>query len=183
MFRLLNLLALLGAVAWSGAKWPDWEPAVTSLALLATLIGQEVSRSRKDRSQARDRALFLRFKDEFPSTGKTTRFLKEFDIGNSFPADSLDDLDRFLTQWSNAECQFLDSRMESERKVLLVVGKEFNLRLSNSISPDARGRYSIKLHDMELRPDMLKLQGELNDLATRVYRAHQNLMRAGARLE
>lgn len=97
--------------------------------------------------------------------------------------DSLEELDRFLAQWNNAECQFLDKRLEQARKVLLIVGKEFSLRLSNSISPDSRGRYSIGLHDMEMRPEMLELQRELNKLATRVYRAHQGLMQVGARLE
>ena len=41
MIKLLNLLGLLAAVAWL-ARHPDWEPAVTSIGLFASLIALEV---------------------------------------------------------------------------------------------------------------------------------------------
>lgn len=180
MLRFLNLVALLGSVAWL-SKSPDWEPLVTSIGLFGALLAQEYPLLKGNRE--RDRALFLLFKQQFPSNGKTARFLKDHDIGGAFSTDALNDLDRFLGEWTNAEHEFIDGKLETARKALLIVGRQFNRKLSNAVSMDHNGRYSIGLHDMEMRPEMLLLQKELNDEATRVFRAHQGLMRAGSRIE
>jgi hypothetical protein len=47
MMKLLNLLGLLAPVAWL-ARHPDWEPALTSIGLFASLIALKVSDKKKN---------------------------------------------------------------------------------------------------------------------------------------
>lgn len=180
MLRFLNLVALLISVVWLSRN-PDWEPAVTALGLFAALLAQEYPRLKKN--QDRDRELFLKFKSQFPSNGKTAKFLRNHDIGGSFSTDVLDELDRFLEEWTNAEHEFIDQQLEIARKALVIVGREFSRNISSAVCLDRNDRYSIGLHDMELRTEMLALKNRLNNEATRVFRAHQSLMRAGSRIE
>lgn len=180
VLRLLNLIALLIAVAWL-ARNPDWEPAVTVMSLLVGLLAQEYPRLKSNAE--RDRALFLKLKDQFPSNGKTAKFLQQHDFGASYSPDSTDDLDRFLSEWSNAEHEFINRNIEQARKVLLLIGHEFRQKLSIAVEMNRRGWYEIGMHEPETRPEMFQLQSQLNDLASRVYKAHQNIMRAGSRVE
>lgn len=180
MLRLLNLAALLVAVAWL-ARAPDWEPAVTVIGLLAAILAQEYPRLKKNVD--RDRILFLKLKEQFPSNGKTAHFLRSHDIGAPFPSDSTEDLDQFLSEWCNAEHEFLDRGLEQARKTLLIIGREFRHRLALSVEMNHRGWYTIGMQDMEMSGEMFKLQSELNRFSSRVYKAHQNLMRAGKQIE
>jgi len=180
VLRLLNLLILLAAVAWL-ARSPDWEPAVTSLGLLAALLGQEYPRLKSNRE--RDKALFLRFKTEFPTNGTSARFLRDHDIGAPFSTNATNELDAFLEGWDNAEHEFIDRKLETARKVLLITGTEFRNRLTTQIAMDRNGRYSIGMDDMEMRPEMFTKRNELNRLSTSVYKSHQNVMRAGKYVE
>ena len=180
MLRLLNLIALLGTVAWL-ARTPDWEPAVTSLGLLAALLGQEYPRLKSNRE--RDKALFLKFKAEFPTNGRTARFLREHDIGAPYHPDSNHDLDAFLEKWDNAEHEFVDRRLDAARKVLLITGRKFRQRLSTEVTMNHRGWFSIGMDDMEMRPEMFAKRDELNKMSSAVFKSHQHLMRAGKHVE
>ncbi|HKQ93014.1 MAG TPA: hypothetical protein VJZ77_20305 [Blastocatellia bacterium] len=98
MIKLLNLLGLLAAVAWL-ARHPDWEPAVTSIGLFASLIALEVSDKKKNSKELlneTDRKLFEQFCKEFPSDGNSARFLSEHDLGVSWHAQKLYEIDNFL---------------------------------------------------------------------------------------
>ncbi len=180
MLRLLNLLILLVAVAWL-AKSPDWEPAVTSLGFLATLLGQEYPRLRSNRE--RDKALFRSFKTEFPTNGISARFLRDHDLGASFSNDASNQLDAFLERWDNAEHEFIDRKLETARKVLLIVGRNFRNRLATEVTIDRSGRYSIGMNDMAMRPEMFTKRNQLNRLSKSVYKSHQDVMRAGKYVE
>ena len=180
MLRLLNLVALLASVAWL-ARTPDWEPAVTSLDLLAALLAQEYPRLKSNRD--RDKALCLKFKAEFPTNGRSARFLREHDLGGSFSTNSNDELDAFLDKLDNAEYEFIDRRLETARKVLLITGRKFRGRLSTEITMNHRGWFSIGMDDMEMRPEMFAKRDELNRLSSTVYKAHQDVMRAGKYVE
>lgn len=180
MFRLLNLFALLVSVAWL-ARSPDWEPGVTSLVFLIALLGQEYPRLKFN--QERDRALFLRFKAEFPTSGRSARFLEDHDIGAPFSANTNDELDAFLANWDNTEHEFIDQRLETARKVLLINGNKFRQKLSTEIAVNRQGLFSIGMDDMEMRPEMFAKREELNRLASVVYKSHQEVMRAGKYVE
>lgn len=180
----LNLLALLGAVVWL-ARAPDWEPAVTSIALLATLVGLEVrGRGLLARKPTVDSKLFDEFLREFPSNGKSARFLLDQDIGAPFHQSALREMDRFVDHWNDAEHEFHNKELETKRIALYKHCRDFRVRLSVNIGLVGRSAefYSLGIDDFEMRPEKLSLQQSLNDEASDVYRAHQELVRAGRRI-
>lgn len=176
----INLAALLVAVAWL-ARAPDWEPVVTSLVLLATLVGQELAPSLRGAVDQHDRRLFDQFLEDFPSNGSSARFLSEHDIGNSFPRDDLDQLTYFTVHWDNAEREFHDKALEKNRQKLLRLAKEFRHDLSLNIFPIDGGWFSMELRDYEDRPKKLEKRDALNKQATEVYEVHQGLVRLGTK--
>jgi len=180
LLRLINLLALLAAVAWL-SKQPDWEPFITTLGLFVTLLGQELPRTKQNR--IRDKALFEQFKSTFPSNGRSAKFLRDHDIGGSFHPEVLNELDAFLFGWDNSEHEFIDSDLEAARKVLHINGRDFRGELSIEVSMSHAGMLTMGMHDFELRKEMLDKRDELNRLASRVYKAHQNLMKLGKHFE
>jgi len=101
--RLLNLLALLASVAWWG-KQGGWESVITSLGLLAAFIYQDVNVG--DKAPTHDEQLYRKFLADFPSNGSSARFFKEHDIGVRFRSDRLNEFDRFMDTWQNAEHEF-----------------------------------------------------------------------------
>ena len=180
VIKAINLVALLVSVAWL-SRAPDWEPVVSSLVLLATLIGQEIASIRRSSVDSHDRALFDRFLEEFPSNGSSARFLNEQDIGSSFPRDDLDQLTQFTRDWGNAEHEFHDGELEKVRKKFLEAAKIFRSELSLNIFPIDGGWFSMDLQDFEDRPEKINKRDEFNKQATEVYEAHQELVRLGTR--
>ena len=176
--KLINLFALLGAVAWF-ARSPDWEPAITTLVLLSTLIGQEIVPSIKQNQSEHDINLLQNFLSVFPSNGRSVMFLKDHDLGGSFPAEDLEELTEFVHEWDNAEHEFKNQKIEGKRSNLLKLSKSFRSALSLSIFSDGHGYFSMELKDFEDRPHILEKRDRLNELASKVYEAHQELIRSG----
>jgi hypothetical protein len=185
MLKVLNLLALLGAVAWL-ARHPDWEPAITSIALLAALIASEVSgkrRENRNRLSEIDKALFQKFCEELPSDGKSVKFLLLHDLGTSFHDEQLMDIYNFVDCWTNAEYEFQNKRLEEKKKELYRLLNDFIRELAEHSFPSHReGWNSLELEDFETRPEKLALRDHLNEMATNAYQAHQDLVKEGRRL-
>lgn len=174
--RLLNLLALLGTTAWL-ARAPDWEPLVTFIGLLAALVGQEIWPVLKNEDN--DKILFEKFLAEFPSIGDSARFLQDQDIGAPFLSDALKELDAFVRNWGNAEHEFRNEKLETQRKKLFDLAETFRNELSVSVYPGGGGFLTMDIKDLEDRPEKLKRRDHLNEMATRVFREHQELIRLG----
>ena len=176
VIRLLNLFALLGAVAWL-ARAPDWEPLVTSFALLAAFLGQELWPALKPLGN--DKKLFECFLSDFPSNGRSARFLDEHDIGGSFRSDDLNELYNFLNTWNDAEHEFHNKKLEAQRKKLWKAANKFCSELSLKVYAGREGFLTMDLKDFEDRPEALATRDNLNNLATQVFREHQEFVRIG----
>ena len=178
VLRLVNLLALLGAIVWL-ARAPDWEPLVTSVGLFGVLVGHEFKLQRND---GRDRSLFERFLADLPSAGRSLRFLEHQDIGASFHSDDLSELDHFAQTWENAEHEFQDQKLEVQRKKLLQALRTFRNELSvNIFAGRPSGFLTMDLNDHEDRPEVWATRNRLNNLASVVHVEHQELVRLGRR--
>ncbi|HYD34170.1 MAG TPA: hypothetical protein VEA39_06315 [Methylophilaceae bacterium] len=177
--RFLNLLALLAAVAWL-ARIPSWEPLITSIALLATFIGQELWPLLKQSDK--DKLLLDKFQSEFPSNGRSVLFLQGHDIGAPFNSDRLNEIDAFASTWDNAEHEFRNGKLEKQRRKLLNSARIFRADLSLNVFSGSRGYLTMDLKDYEDRPEKIATRNRLNDLATQVFKDHQELVRLGRKL-
>ena len=180
IIKLINLFALLGSVAWF-SRSPDWEPAITSLVLLSTLIGQDLAQNTNPTVDKHDQELFKKFIQDFPSNGHSASFLKDHDMANSFPKEDLNELNNFTSQWNNAEYEFHNKILESKRKNLYLLSKRFLDDLSVHIFSNGAGFFSMELKDFEDRPDILEKRVNLNKDATEIYEAHQEFIRLGSK--
>ena len=57
ILKIINFAALLVSAIWLGAKWPDLEPVVTTLGLLAIYLGMEIPGYLKERKSAQKDAI------------------------------------------------------------------------------------------------------------------------------
>lgn len=178
--KILNLLALMGAVAWL-ARNPDWEPLVTVIILFASYLGLEITDHRKLSNH--DKEVFEKMLAELPPDGRGMNFLKHQDIGASFESNCLDELDNFIHHWNDAMHEFQNKKMEKKRKELYQKMHTFRNKLClNVFASGQRGWLTMDLEDMEMDLDKLKKRDELNDMATEVYEIYQKLVRIGRKL-
>ncbi|KAB7707337.1 hypothetical protein P0C22_15965 [Plesiomonas shigelloides] len=186
MIKVFNLISLLIAVSWL-SRDPSWEPLLTSFTLFSTYLYQEVKLHRNNLTVSpvlnkMDAALIEKFKLALPSDGIAMNFLKEHDLGCSFNANKLTDIDDFINDWANAEHEFTNTELEAIRSSLLQKMMEFRDELSIAIHPKGSGWFDIGLRDFEDRPEMFQLKEKLNSMATEIYKEHQSLIRASNRL-
>lgn len=186
--NLFAVAALVGAEAWflhgyfSGT--PEFEPALAFVTALGVLLGKDPIRSvLKGPAVEHDRELYARFLSDFPSNGRSARFLESHDIGTPFRSDVLTELDRFSESWAGAEHEFISSPLELQRRKLLRRLGDFRKELSLSVfAANTQGFLTMDLRDFEDRPEMLAKRERLNQLATDVFAEHQELIRIGRRM-
>ncbi|MEZ8146967.1 hypothetical protein [Enterovibrio norvegicus] len=126
-----------------------------------------------------DTVLFDEFIRLLPSNSETVYFLKEHDLGDSFHYDKLKGIDEFISDWNDAEHEFINKDLEELRITLLKKMKVFRAKLSSTIQSKGDGWFSIGLNDLEFRPEIFALRDELNGMATGVFETHQQLIRTG----
>jgi hypothetical protein len=136
---------------------------------------------------AADRALFAEFRQLLPSGRDPVTLLRDYDFGAAFRWDSLDPLSEFVRAWDDAEHQFHDSGVETERQHLLDLASAFVNRLAMDAGPDEGGWYSIvpvehrdtfRLGDRE---NDVRRVDEVNQMATEVYNQHQHFVEVARR--
>lgn len=127
-----------------------------------------------------DRLLFAKFLEQFPSNGKVANFLKEWDLGNSFPRARVGEIEHFTEEWRNAQHEFIDSTLEDKRVDLIEKLDSFQHKLvHNTWTSDVNPDYlSMELDDFDDGSHRWQIRDELNEMATAAYEAHQELIRA-----
>lgn len=132
--------------------------------------------------KATDKALFAKFMDTLPSSG-SIEFLKTFDMGfGSFDTDQLSQLKDFYYSWNNPEYEFLNTDLESKRRELGNVVDEYfvsygkNTFLRNDCLDQKRAY--VPTEWKETHPENYRQAvDELNSLADKVVKAHEDLVR------
>ncbi len=183
--KTLTLIALLASVAWV-ARDPGWEPAITSIGLLISLIGIEIAEKKKSLRNTlnnADKVLFETFCKEFPSDGVTMRLLRERGYGDIFSLPELDDIIVFLDKWNSADHEFQNKELEKSRKHLYDIVRQYKselMRNSFSLPTDTR-IFSIGPKDVPLDDSRRATSEFLNGLGDSIIEEHQNLIRLGRR--
>ena len=147
--NLIALAALVGTEAWflKGyfAGQPDFEPGIAFIAALGVLLLKDPIRTKLSgggTARAHDETLFQDFLRVLP-TEPTIRLLKEHDFGDSLRKQAVDPLYEFNATWESVEKEFLDKRLEKEKKALFclardlaneIAGRTVPVRMEGSIS-------------------------------------------------
>lgn len=177
--KMLNLIALLCAVAWF-SRAPDWEPLITALGLLAAFIAQEI-KSFKNQRPSPDNQLFQEFLEVLPSGGGSIEFISHFNMaGFAFDSKNLNDLRKFSYEWDNAEHEFADLDLEHLRKRLLAKIDEYLNYFALNTWPTSTGFQTVPPEwEIEQPQRFRETVSKLHDLAGTIVELHQDLVRLG----
>jgi hypothetical protein len=128
-----------------------------------------------------DFKLLEKFLQEFPSDCSSVILLKDHDFGNLFNRDYLKNIDDFYNRWNGAEYRFMNNDIDEKRFGFHCLCQSFLLKIAEYTSPVDSSSFSSVVPD-HLRgewdiPDWVQSQvTELNDLATEVYKKHQEFI-------
>lgn len=137
------------------------------------IVSQELKHS--------DFKLLEKFLQEFPSDCPSVILLKDHDFGNSFNRDYLKNIDDFYNRWNSAEYRFMNNAIDEKRFGFHSLCQSFLLKIAEYTSQVGASSFSSVVPD-HLRgewdiPDWVQSQvTELNDLATEVYKKHQDFI-------
>lgn len=132
-FTIENIVVVLSLImfeAWflkgyfSGS--PEFEPAIGFLVVLGTLFAKDKIKEHFGLSSeggGHDLSLFEEFQRIFP-VEPTLRLLKETDFGASFRKQDIQPLYNFVESWDSVEKEFLNKKIENDRKALYQAAKE-----------------------------------------------------------
>jgi len=172
--RILNLLAFLASLAWLITD-PSWEPLVTFLTLLATLLVQFFLPSDPLKIEP-DRKLFNRLHDLLPS--QRMRFISDYNFGAAFRIEWIEPLFDFAELWTGPDHEFDDKKLERKKNKLRDTVREFTAVIALNTFPE---KPSIQRLPRELQRDdpkeYWKLAEKINELASQVSNDHQDLVR------
>jgi len=127
-----------------------------------------------------DRTLFEEFLKVLPNDSPALHFLRHTDLGASFRSTNIDVLVSIAQTWDDATHEFINDVVEAERKKFMDALTKFlsTLFQFSHPHPHMQGWMTIGMDDLEMRPEMFALRDNLNNLATKVYDTHQELIRA-----
>lgn len=148
-------------------------------AIALRLDSLEFQKQRERREM--DIRLFESLTELLPSNGRAMSLAREQDFSNSFAIAAVEPVTEFVQTWDNAEHEFLNKRIEAQKKSLLELASDFTLKIAQYTSPTGNGRQSAIPSRMNVDfgfPEYLKKEiRELNEAASAFHHAHQSLIR------
>jgi len=178
IIQLITLIALLIGIAWFIHK-PDFEPALTSLLIAATLVGLIVEEKFSTIREV-DKKLFEDLKQTLPSNGSIAVIDQHNMAGWSFQWSQLDDLDNFAHNWGDAEHEFLTKKLEAKRKLLHQKVRDYLMLLAKETFPRSNPGFSSVPEEWEIeQPERFeRVVEQLHEQAGEIVELHQDLFRA-----
>lgn len=132
----------------------------------------------RNEAQKRDKALLDQFLAEFPSAGRFCAFLSDQDVAAPFSNKVLVDLVSLVDNWNDAEHEFRNIKIETQRKKLWEMASRYRPELLRNIFP--AGSHELLAMDLghgDLRVQREEKRKELNETASQIFREHQELIR------
>ena len=183
LVKLVFLAALLITGGWVGAN-PSWDSWGSFFASLAAYGSVEIRQLRKLKALCYndgDLALFRHFSDLFSPSSGCMQLLKDHDFGGLFHSKRLEPLHEFLVVWNDAPYEFVDRRLERQRKNAYAALDQFMTLLSANVFSD-KGNVEWLSMDISNRPltkELLNRKDKINTLASSAYLELQELIRLG----
>ncbi|HAT14851.1 MAG TPA: hypothetical protein DCS91_15880 [Microcoleaceae bacterium UBA11344] len=126
-----------------------------------------------------DRLLFTKFLEQFPYDSDMIYFLRDCNVGDSFPSKWLEEIDRFTQEWNDAFHEFIDPTLEGKRKDFMLKLISFQNELwSNTWRSESRDFLSMESYKFKDEDPRWEKIEELNAMGTEAHDAHQELVRA-----
>lgn len=128
---------------------PEFEPAIGFIVALGALFTKDKIKEHfglTGDSGTHDLGLFEEFQQVFPAE-PTLRLLKETDFGASFRKEDIQPLYRFVETWDSVEKEFLNKKIENEKKALYNAAKELAGEFVTRTVPVGNGDYISVLPD------------------------------------
>ncbi|CAG2091171.1 MULTISPECIES: hypothetical protein [Xanthomonas] len=157
--NIFTTLLLMLAEAWFlhglFAGQPSWDSSLALLAALAAFFGKDYVKEKLNIAQPareHDRALYLQFLAELPVEPAIT-MLKDYDFGNAFKYTHMRSLFNFSETWDTVEKEFLDKKLEEQRKSLVTAAQELSIEFAKLTVPVGNGDFS------SVFPDRLRAEG------------------------
>ena len=122
---------------------PEFEPAIGFIFTLGALFTKDKIKEHfglSSDSGNHDLDLFDVFQHVFPAE-PTLRLLKETDFGASFRKESIQPLYRFVETWDSVETEFLNKKLEKEKKALYKAAKELANEFVTRTAPVGNGDF------------------------------------------
>jgi hypothetical protein len=172
--------------------WPSflWGLVVGALGVFFTAFLRELGRDvwviskaklfpgLRNEAQKRDRVLLGKFLAEFPSGGRFCIFLSDRDVAAPFSGKVLNGLDNLVNNWNDAEHEFLNEKIDKQRKDLWELASKYRPELLQNIFPVGAGdllAMDLGQGDLQVQREMKRQ--ELNRAASEIFRKHQELIR------
>lgn len=192
LIKYLNILALLGFLAW--LLWPDfdtwtfeWEPLLGLVLVFITYLGLEAKdhhRPRSDeaapvefRPDGDDARLLVTFRELLEPAD--IKFFREHDFLGSFPNEPMKRLFEYLETWTTVEHEFIDPAVEKAHGKFREKAKALGLVLSKYTTN--HGDFStVKPPGPQSGPppEWVKEEAqEINQKATNFVEAHQEFLK------
>jgi len=128
-----------------------------------------------------DRKLFRQFLQELPTTG-SIQFIRNANMaGFRFRSDSLDQLRSFCYVWNDADHEFVDKKLEAQRRNLLELVDKYLTEIGqNTFVAEQLGYSTVPPEWEHEQPErFFQAVNLLHDLAGSIVDVHQDLVRQG----
>jgi len=176
IIKILNLVGLLGTVAWFGHS-PDIGKLLGAIALLATFLEQD--RRGLFKLSEWDENLIKQFKTELPSDSDPILNLRDHDFSNSYWNKSFfKPLDQWIHKWGNAEFRFKDKGLNNKRDVFYQATHTLVFDMASETYPhdNIPEKNTLGYEDYRNTPQKEEIRRRLNDESTKAYEAYCDLI-------
>lgn len=126
-----------------------------------------------------DRVLFRKLLEQFPANGETAVFLRDHELSALIPGNLIKLISFFIREWDGALHEFIDPTLEKVRKEFLHQLSLFISELCGNIWELEHNPvfYSMELKKIDLTHPRWKKYKELQEMASKAYKLHQELIR------
>ena len=165
-------MVLLGTVAWFGYS-PETGKLLGAITLLVTLLEQE----RRDHFKLStwDEKLMKEFLNELSCNSDPIIYLREHDMGGSFPTEKFfTPLASWTEKWKGEQYRFKKKSLEQKRKAFYDALDSFTWNISDHTYPHHNVPHmsSMEYDDCFNSPEKDEIRKKLNESRRKAYKAY-----------
>lgn len=186
--NVISVLVLMLVEAWLIKSNYDWEPIVTLVVAFGAIFAKDPIKQRfgvGSNSSDHDQRLFSEFLQALP-IDPCIHFLKHHDFGGSFRKEWINSLYSFTSTWGEVDKEFIDKRIEKNKKTLYSAARKLALEISGRTVPVGNGEFCSVYSDSQRTdgprpPSVLEDAEVLNKISREFIPIYESFVRLGKR--